>query len=108
MTLADSEENRREQQRRQGDAYLAIKSAEVQQRNSTLAVSATVVGLVFTGAWWLSSQAAKDEVAPLRDRFGAVHSRVSVMESRQDMLEKKITGMETKIDKVIDILMNGK
>jgi len=99
--LSDTEHQRDDMQRRDSDVWLQIKSAEIQQRNATLTIVTTVVGLVLSGAWWIAVQAAKDQVHP-------INLRLSKVETKAEVTEKKLDKIELKIDKLLDLVLENR
>ena len=104
--MNEREESRHNLERRNSDAWMQIKAAEIQQRNSTLAVLASTIALILAGSWWLAEKAADEKVAPVNARLIKVEVQVKntdkkVDEMRSDMREDFKT-MFKKIDDLIE------
>ena len=104
--MNEQEEGRHNLERRNSDAWLQIKAAEIRQRNSTLAVLASTIALILAGSWWLAEKAADEKVAPVNARLIKVEVQVKntdkkVDEMRSDMREDFKT-MFKKIDDLIE------
>lgn len=93
--MTETEQVKHDQQRRASDTWMQIKSAEIQHRNATLVSVATVIGLMFSGAWWLSTQAAREEVRPVRD--AAKENAMAIKYMSKD-LHKIIQSQESMTD----------
>lgn len=98
MGLTNSETQRQEQQRRASDSWMQIKQAEIQHRNATIVALGTLAGLVFSGSWWLSTQAAKEEVRPVAEEVGQLRAIQGTMVNRLDR-------MEGKMDRILDLII---
>lgn len=85
---------------------MQIKQAEIQHRNATIVSVGTLAGLLFSGAWWLSGQAAKDKTWPLEQKISTVEIKVGKVEATQDALIKRFDRFEAKQDKMLDLLLN--
>lgn len=99
--MSPDESKRMEQQRKHSEEWMAIKNAEIQQRNATLVGIASITALVLSGAWWLSEQAARNHVAPVaRD--------IEVLKHQQVEMKARFDRMDGKQDKMLDILIELK
>jgi len=110
--MNEREESRHNLERRNSDAWMQIKAAEIQQRNSTIAVLSTIIALLLAGSWWLAEKAADEKVAPVNARLVKVEVQVKntdkkVDDMRSDMRED-FKAMFLKMDKLTTIVIENR
>jgi hypothetical protein len=101
MQLSDDEIDRENRQRWESDAWMQIKAAEIQQRNSTIAVLCTIIALILAGSWWLAEKAADEKVGPVSERVG-------IAEAKIEHINKKFDRVEVKLDKILDLVIESR
>jgi HAMP domain-containing protein len=105
MNLSPTEQSREDMQRRQSDAWIAIKQAEIQQRNATMTAVGTMLGLACAGAWWLSQQAADDAVAPVKLHVNTNAERIQANADEIEDTKQEFGEFKVVMQKNNDILM---
>ena len=104
MQLTDSERSREKQQSRDSDRW----KAEIANRNGTIVALLTGLSLTFSGAWFLGSQSAKEETAPMNVKIAKLSARLESMENRQTDDGERMGRIEAKMDRIIDLIMELK
>ena len=99
--MNEREESRHNLERRNSDAWMQIKAAEIQQRNSTIAVLSTIIALLLAGSWWLAEKAADEKVGPVSERVGIVEAKI-------EHINKKFDRVEVKLDKILDLVIESR
>lgn len=66
---------------------MQIKSAEIQHRNATIVAVGTLAGLLLSGSWWLSGQAAEEKIATTKEKANA--NEIRIINVQEDVKEAK-------------------
>ena len=104
MQLSATEQAREDQQRRDSDRW----KAEIAQRNGTIVALLTGLSLIFSGVWFLGSQSAREATAPMSIKIAKNDARIMAIEMKQKDDGERMVRIETKMDKIIDLIMELK
>ena len=104
MQLSPTEQMRQDQQRRESDSW----EAKMVKRLGIVLSFFSVVAIILSGAWWFGAQASKEGTAPLELKIAKNETRIESVEKKQINDDARAVRMETKMDKIIDLIMGMK